>query len=62
MWTWLSALANAFLGRVPGEAGRLDTATRMAMDADFTPRDQSRSPRIGENGRPKSTNWKSFDA
>ena len=53
MWTWLSALANAFLGRVPGKAGRLDAATRMAMDADFTPRDRSHSPGVLDNAPPE---------
>jgi hypothetical protein len=31
--TWLRSLVNAILGKVPG---RPDTATRMAMDADFS--------------------------
>ena len=35
---WLRALIDAFLGRVPGKAGRDDTATRMARDADFPAR------------------------
>jgi len=29
-------MADAILGRVPGKPDRLDTATRMAMDADFS--------------------------
>jgi hypothetical protein len=32
---WLRSIADAILGRVPGKVGRVDTATRMAMDADF---------------------------
>jgi hypothetical protein len=34
--TWLRSVVNAMLGRVPGKTSRLDTATRMAMDADLT--------------------------
>ena len=41
MRTWLRSLVNVILGRVPGKTGRLDTATRMAMDADFS---HSREP------------------
>ena len=36
MPTWLRSLVNAFLGKVPGETSRLDTATRMIIDADFS--------------------------
>jgi hypothetical protein len=36
MRTWLRSLVNAILGKVPGKTSRLDTATRMAMDADFS--------------------------
>jgi hypothetical protein len=35
MQTWLRSVVEMILGRVPGKASRLDTATRMAMDADF---------------------------
>ena len=38
MRTGLRSLVNAILGKVPGKASRLDTATRMAMDADFSDR------------------------
>jgi hypothetical protein len=38
MPTWLRSLVNAFLSKVPGKISRLDTATRMMMDADFSPR------------------------
>ena len=41
MWTWLRSVVDAILGRVPGKVGRLDTATRMAMDADFSDRHAS---------------------
>jgi hypothetical protein len=34
----LSSLANATFGKVPDKPDRLDTATRMAMDADFSDR------------------------
>jgi hypothetical protein len=36
MPTWLRSLVNAFLGKVPGKTSRIDTATRMMMDADFS--------------------------
>ena len=36
MPTWLRSLINAFLGKVPGKTSRLDTATRMMIDADFS--------------------------
>jgi hypothetical protein len=46
MRTWLRSIVDAFLGKVPGKTGRLDTATRMAMDADFSDRrEQSTRPR-----------------
>jgi hypothetical protein len=41
MPTWLCSLVNTFLGRVPGKTSRLDTATRMVMDADFSDRHPS---------------------
>jgi len=41
MPTWLSSVVNAILGRIPGKTSRLDTATRMAMDADFGNRHDS---------------------
>ena len=41
MRTWLGSLVNAILGKVPGKASRLDTATRMTMDADFSDRRES---------------------
>jgi hypothetical protein len=45
MWTWFRSLADAFLGKVPGKSDRLDTATRMAMDADFRSLSESREER-----------------
>jgi hypothetical protein len=36
MPTWLRSLVNAFLGKLPGKTSRLDTATRMMIDADFS--------------------------
>jgi hypothetical protein len=36
MRTWLRSVVDAILGRIPGKTSRLDTATRMAMDADFS--------------------------
>jgi hypothetical protein len=32
----LSSLIKAFVGKAPNQTSRLDTATRMAMDADFS--------------------------
>jgi hypothetical protein len=40
----LRSLANAFLGRT-GKPGRPDTATRMAMDADFRARGERATPK-----------------
>jgi hypothetical protein len=46
MPTWLRSLVNAFLGKVPGKTSRLDTATRMMIDADFSlRRELPREPR-----------------
>ena len=39
----LSSLANAFLGRT-GKLDCVDTATRMAMDADFSSRGEASAP------------------
>jgi hypothetical protein len=36
MLAWLRSMADAILGRVPGKPDRRDTATRMAMDGDFS--------------------------
>jgi hypothetical protein len=36
MTVWLRSLVNAILGKVPGKTSRLDTATRMMIDADFS--------------------------
>jgi hypothetical protein len=36
MRTWLRSVVDAMLGWVPGRTGGADTATRMAMDADFS--------------------------
>jgi hypothetical protein len=36
MPAWLRSLVNAILGKVPGKTSRLDTATRMMIDADFS--------------------------
>ena len=42
MQTWHRSVVERILGRVPGKTNRLDTATRMAMDADFSDRDRQR--------------------
>ena len=44
MRTWLHSVVEAIVCRVPGKIGRLDTATRMAMDADFRDRRQKTPP------------------
>jgi hypothetical protein len=38
MPTWVRSVVNAISGKVPGKTSRPDTATRMAMDADFSDR------------------------
>jgi len=38
MRAWVRSFTNAILGKVPSKPDRLDTATRLAMQADF--RDQ----------------------
>ena len=44
MVSWLRALTNAILGKVSGKPDRLDTATHMATDADFSERRESAKP------------------
>ena len=44
MRTWLRSVVDAILGRVPNKTGRPDTATRMAMDADFSSRRELSRP------------------
>jgi hypothetical protein len=48
MRTWLRSLVDAIVGKVPGKTSRLATATRMAMDADFSHR---REPGLPEPSR-----------
>jgi hypothetical protein len=48
MRTWLRSLVNAIVGKFPGKTSRLDAATRMAMDADFSAR---REPKLSEAHR-----------
>ena len=38
MRVWLRSVVDTILGKVPGKASRVDTATRMARDADFSDR------------------------
>jgi hypothetical protein len=38
MRTWCRSVVDTVLGRVPGKTSRLDTATRMVIDADFSDR------------------------
>jgi hypothetical protein len=51
MRTWLRSAVNAILGKVPGKTSRLDTATRMAIDADFSYRREPRPPLPKERER-----------
>jgi hypothetical protein len=44
MRTWLRPLVSAIVGKVPGKTDRPDTATRMAIDADFSDRGRPRLP------------------
>jgi hypothetical protein len=46
MRIWLRSVIDAIFGRRPGKTGRLDTATRMAMDADFGDRRASAPPEL----------------
>ena len=59
MRAWLRSLVNAILGKVPGKTSRLDTATRMAMDADFSDRREpgrdARPTVAGAQARPQGT-------
>ena len=50
MLSTLRSLVNAILGKVPGKPDRLGTATRLAMDADFTvkPKVEPKRPQRGE--------------
>jgi hypothetical protein len=41
MPTWFRSVVDTIMGRVPGKSSRLDTATRMVMDADFSDRHPS---------------------
>ena len=42
MRVWLRSVIDSILGRVSGKTSRLDTATRMAMAADFLDRREPR--------------------
>jgi hypothetical protein len=51
MQAWLRSVVDTMLGRVSGKIRRLDTATRMAMDADFSAHGEptaASQPRRGE--------------
>ncbi len=50
MQTWLRSVVDMMLGRVSGKTSRLDTATRMAMDADFCGRGKPRLPKPPRKG------------
>jgi hypothetical protein len=52
MRTWLRSVVDTILARVPAKTSRLDTATRMAMDADFSYRREPKATSTpGERGR-----------
>jgi hypothetical protein len=44
MRTWLRSVVDTMLGRVPCKTSLPDTATRMAMDADFSSRREPTAP------------------
>jgi hypothetical protein len=44
MEIWLRSLVDAFLGKTPVKPVRLDTATRMARDANFSDRGEPTMP------------------
>jgi hypothetical protein len=44
MRAWIRSVVDAFLGKVPGKSGRVDTATRMSLDADFSDRREPPTP------------------
>jgi hypothetical protein len=44
MRTWLHSVVDTILGKIPGKTSRLDTATRMALDADFSHRREPELP------------------
>jgi hypothetical protein len=46
MQTWLRSIFDVILGKVPGKTSRLDTATRMATDADFSDRHKPTPPAL----------------
>ena len=48
----LRSSTNAILGKVPGKPDRLDTATRMAMDADFGDQGGERDVRVDQEPMP----------
>jgi hypothetical protein len=55
METWLRSVVDMMLGRVPGKTSRLDTATRMANDADFSGRDKPGLPEPTRRGERDDT-------
>ena len=44
MLIWLRSTVDAIVGRVPGKQDRVDTATRMWLDADLTGRGAMEAP------------------
>ena len=63
MLSTLRSLVNAILGKVPGKPDRLDTATRMAMDADFTAKPKAEpkgKSQRDEREAPKFTGLRNF--
>jgi len=46
MRTWLRLVVDAILRRVPGKVSQPDSATRMAMDADFSERREPTPPAL----------------
>ena len=62
----MRSVVNAILGKVRGKASRLDTATRLAMEADFGDRREAKLPgprpwRGRDNGHLRQIGWASAD-
>ena len=66
MRTWLRLVVDSILGKVRGKTSRLDTATKMAMAADFSDRHESPpfvlSPGASEtmDGSLRLTHWRTL--
>jgi hypothetical protein len=62
MQIWLRSIFDAILGKIPGKTSRPDTATRMAIDADFTDRRHAKPPaprpwQERDDAHPRQAGW-----